>query len=399
MNTIKILLLGKTGVGKSSFINYFLGKDVAGIGVGEPCTQERTKYTLNEWEDCSIEIYDTKGLEVLDADNWSDEISRHLHEMSELDFFERYQTIFYCISAKKKIEIYELNAIKNIIESAEQPVHIILTHCDEIDCDVLDEREEYLRKNIADNICVYRITSVDKTKRNGMVIKKSGREKVLDGVFGLLWQDVSERFADDVADECRRKYSQFIGYIKNECLKSTNQFGVSKMPRMLINDDFEERIDRVGERIEGRIEERQNKVNEELAMWIKDNCIVRLKQIYCSYSKATGFKIFFDEEDICNIAESVFKEKTDEIMEAMNEQELIRKMDEIVDSADKIGDEVTSDNIATALKVVGKGVFILVTLKGRLKKLIEETARSLRCSLYDDTLKKEIYTKLLELKD
>lgn len=397
MNTIKILLLGKTGVGKSSFINYFLGKDVAGIGVGEPCTQERTKYTLNEWEDCSIEIYDTKGLEVLDADNWSNEISRHLHEMSELDFFERYQTIFYCISAKKKIEIYELNAIKNIIESAEQPVHIILTHCDEIDCDVLDEREEYLRKNIADNICVYRITSVDKTKRNGTVIKKNGREKVLDGVFDLLWQDVSEKFADDVADECRIKYSQLISYIKNECLKSANQFGVSKMPQMLIND-FEE-ADRIEERIEGIFEERQNKVNEELAMWIKDNCIVHLKQIYCSYSKAMGFKIFFDEEDICNIAESVFKEKTDEIMEAMNEKKLIRKMDEILDISDKIGDEATSENLANALKVVGKGVFLLITLKGQLKKLIEETAMRLRWSLYDDTLKKEIYTKLLELKD
>ena len=169
------------------------------------------------------------------------------------------------------------------------------------------------------------------------------------------------------------------------------------MPQMLIND-FEE-ADRIEERIEGIFEERQNKVNEELAMWIKDNCIVHLKQIYCSYSKAMGFKIFFDEEDICNIAESVFKEKTDEIMEAMNEQKLIRQMDEILDISDKIGDEATSENLANALKVVGKGVFLLITLKGQLKKLIEETAMRLRWSLYDDTLKKEIYTKLLELKD
>lgn len=394
MNTIKILLLGKTGVGKSSFINYFLEKDVAGIGIGEPCTQKRTKYTLNEWEDCSIEIYDTKGLEVLDADNWSDEISRHLHEMSELDFFERYQTIFYCISAKKKIEIYELNAIKNIIESAEQPVHIILTHCDEIDCDVLDEREEYLRKNIADNICVYRITSVDKTKRNGTVIKKSGREKVLDGVFGLLWQDVSEKFADDVADECQVKYGWLIEYIKDECLKLADLFSVSSIISMLKNDDFEERGDKIFEGIEEKSEKKINEINEELLNWVKDNCIVKLEQIYCSYSKATGFKIFFDEEDICDIAEDIFAEKFNEIIETMDEQELFRKL-----KLDFVDDDIEPENIFDILKIVGKGVGAIAMLKYRTKKIIEETARSLRCSLYDDTLKKEIYTKLLELKD
>ena len=53
-NVVRILLLGKTGVGKSSFINYFLGKDVAAAGAGKPCTQELTKYVLNEWPDTSI---------------------------------------------------------------------------------------------------------------------------------------------------------------------------------------------------------------------------------------------------------------------------------------------------------------------------------------------------------
>ena len=140
-NVVRILLLGKTGVGKSSFINYFLGKDVAAAGAGRPCTQELTKYVLNEWPDTSIELYDSKGLEVKDADNWTQQIVKELEEKSRLDFTERYHTIFYCISAQKKIESYEEKTLKELQKAADQPIHVILTHCDDKTDDELEERE------------------------------------------------------------------------------------------------------------------------------------------------------------------------------------------------------------------------------------------------------------------
>ncbi|MEG0051398.1 MAG: GTPase [Terrisporobacter sp.] len=39
-NVAKVLILGRTGVGKSSFINYLLDNKSAKVGVGEPITQE-----------------------------------------------------------------------------------------------------------------------------------------------------------------------------------------------------------------------------------------------------------------------------------------------------------------------------------------------------------------------
>lgn len=144
-NVVRILLLGKTGVGKSSFINYFLGKDVAAVGAGRPCTQELTKYVLNEWPDTSIELYDSKGLEVKDADNWTQQIVKELEE--KVGLILQKDTILYFIvyPLKRKLKVTK-KTLKELQKAADQPIHVILTHCDNMDDDKLEERERCLKE-------------------------------------------------------------------------------------------------------------------------------------------------------------------------------------------------------------------------------------------------------------
>ena len=126
-NSAKILLLGKTGVGKSSFINYFLGKEVAKSGYGKPVTQEMDSYEFNGGQ-YPILIFDTKGLEALDANNQLNDIIETIKKRNNSnDISNWFHTIFYCVSMSgSRFEDFESGFIKKLQSVLSQHIHIIL---------------------------------------------------------------------------------------------------------------------------------------------------------------------------------------------------------------------------------------------------------------------------------
>ena len=63
---VNILLMGKTGVGKSSLVNAVFGEEIAKTGVGSPVTQNLEKYELKEK---GLTLWDTKGIEAKDYED------------------------------------------------------------------------------------------------------------------------------------------------------------------------------------------------------------------------------------------------------------------------------------------------------------------------------------------
>ncbi|UOS16444.1 50S ribosome-binding GTPase [Helicobacter pylori] len=63
---MNILLMGATGMGKSSLINALFGQEVAKVGIGKPVTQHLEKYVD---EEKGLILWDTKGIEAKDYQN------------------------------------------------------------------------------------------------------------------------------------------------------------------------------------------------------------------------------------------------------------------------------------------------------------------------------------------
>ncbi|WP_231626532.1 GTPase [Helicobacter pylori] len=74
---MNILLMGATGVGKSSLINALFGQEVAKAGIGKPVTQHLEKYVD---EEKGLILWDTKGIEAEDYQNTIESLKKEMED-------------------------------------------------------------------------------------------------------------------------------------------------------------------------------------------------------------------------------------------------------------------------------------------------------------------------------
>lgn len=129
---LNILVIGKTGVGKSTLINSMFGSNLTQVGIGVPVTQTIRKI---EKDGVPLAIYDTPGLELSDRNGSEDMMVQITELLRKGDWNkklnEKIHCIWYCISASAfRVDAEEKAFIQKLAETSREcsvPIVLVLT--------------------------------------------------------------------------------------------------------------------------------------------------------------------------------------------------------------------------------------------------------------------------------
>lgn len=121
----RILVAGKTGVGKSTLLNAIFSKSLAEVGIGKPVTQEITEY---ESDDFPLIIADSKGLEGQDYEEIVKDLVSYIQKHNGTgEEKDAVHLAWFCVSAPGgRFEDGEAALVK-AIHQAGIPVIVVMT--------------------------------------------------------------------------------------------------------------------------------------------------------------------------------------------------------------------------------------------------------------------------------
>ena len=136
LDKVNLMVVGGTGVGKSSLINRVFGKKVAKTGTGKPVTHGCHRY---ESEDIPVVIYDTEGYEIIDGEiqnsNFTRNVVSEIDRLSQLELKQHIHLFWYCISANNhRVTDYDIENIR-ALQSRNANLAVVITQCDDEEID------------------------------------------------------------------------------------------------------------------------------------------------------------------------------------------------------------------------------------------------------------------------
>ena len=188
-----IIVVGKTGVGKSTLINNVFREHLVETGTGQPITRHLRRL---QKEGIPVVLYDTRGLELKEEvqETIRSEIIDVINESRKGGDEGQYiHAIWYCINAQSnRLETTEEEMLKYLSNEVEVPIILVLTQCF-----VNKQSQEFIRSLECMNMavkCIVPVMAEDFEVTQEYVIKAHGLELLVEQTYRLIPESVKKGF-------------------------------------------------------------------------------------------------------------------------------------------------------------------------------------------------------------
>ena len=241
LDNLNIVIMGKTGAGKSTLINAILNENLAPTGSGQAITKKNKVYSkgilLPLGREClpgqygmigkKLNLYDTVGLEI-DANitrSTLDEIHQFVLSAQQNEKDKDITLVWFCVNSRSsRFEKYELELIRKLSIEYEIPFVIAITQCYS---DEKEELEKQIEKDLPEITAIRVLAKTYKTRggavpafgisnlfRESVVNYDKNKVCVLEAKLDRLIQN-----KDSIIQELRKKGQRCIDVYADKAMK------------------------------------------------------------------------------------------------------------------------------------------------------------------------------------
>ncbi len=197
-----ILVLGKTGVGKTSLINYLFGLKLP-VGAGLPVTGRGLHEYRADFGQLEFHVYDSWGIEADRLSSWQRDLLREIARRNQSPVIEDwFHAIYYCFNIRSgRVEEMEVKQILWPLLHQGYRVLIILTHGGA--GYKQEEKTRSMRAWLLTKIRekfpdfpeedILEVSSCEETTLAGDHLKQFGRQEILQASWRSLGRDIAAR--------------------------------------------------------------------------------------------------------------------------------------------------------------------------------------------------------------